>query len=171
VLFVGSRFIEKGGEDLLDALGDELGCEVDVDIVTPANVPERPGVHVHRLTPSDPRLLDLQQQADVFCLPTHGDTNPWSLLEAMACGAPVISTAVGGIPEMLDGGRAGVMVPYGDPRALREAVRSLLADPDRRARLADRARARAEELYDSRRQVARLLDHLRGVGARLTASP
>jgi glycosyltransferase involved in cell wall biosynthesis len=171
VLFVGSRFIEKGGEDLLAALGDELGREVDLDIVTPANVPERPGVRVHRLTPSDPRLLDLQQQADVFCLPTHGDTNPWSLLEAMACGAPVISTAVGGIPEMLDGGRAGVMAPYGDPRALREAVRSLLADRDRRARLADRARARAEELYDSRRQVARLLDHLRGVGARLTASP
>jgi glycosyltransferase involved in cell wall biosynthesis len=161
VLFVGSRFVQKGGEDLLAALGEGLGRDVDLDLVTPADVPARPGVRVHRLMPSDPMLLDLQQQADVCCLPTYGDTNPWSVLEAMACGTPMVSTRVGGIPEMLDEGRAGVLVPYGDPRALGDALRSLLGDPDRRAQLAARARARCEERFDSRRQLALLIDHLR----------
>ena len=70
VLFVGGRFAEKGGEDLLHALGEELGRSVELDLVTPAPVQSRPGVRVHRLEPSDPRLLELQQQADVF-LPAH----------------------------------------------------------------------------------------------------
>jgi glycosyltransferase involved in cell wall biosynthesis len=160
VLFVGGRFREKGGADLLTALGAELGGEVDLDLVTPAAVEERPGVRVHRLGPSDPRLLDLQQQADVLCLPTYGDTNPWVLLEAMACGTAVISTPVGGIADLLDGGRAGVLAPYGDPRALREALLALLGDPDRRAQLAARARLRCEQRYDARRQFARLLEYL-----------
>ncbi len=165
VLFVGGRFLEKGGEDLLAALGGQLGRNVDLDLVTPADVPERPGVRVHRLAPSDERLLDLQQQADVLCLPTYGDTNPWALLEAMACGTPVISTGVGGIPDMLDDGGAGVLVPYGDPRALGEAVFALLADPQRREQLAGRARTRCEERYDARRQFARLAALLREISS------
>ena len=163
VLFVGGRFVKKGGQDLLTALGDQLGRDVDLDLVTPADVQERPGVRVHRLAPSDARLLDLQQQADLLCLPTYGDANPWALLEAMACGTPVVSTPVGGIPDLLDGGGAGVLVPYGDPRALGEAVRALLEDPLRRAQLADRARRRCEERYDARRQFARLAERLREV--------
>jgi glycosyltransferase involved in cell wall biosynthesis len=160
VLFVGGRFAAKGGEDLLAALHDGLGSRWDLDIVTPADVPEVPGIRVHRLSPSDPALLDLQQQADVLCLPTYGDTNPWVLLEAMACGTPVLSTSVGGIAGMLEDGRAGVLVPYGDPRALGEAIRALLADPQRRTQLASRARLRCEERYDARRQFTSLAERL-----------
>lgn len=161
VLFVGGRFAEKGGEDLLDALGGELGERVELDIVTPASVRERKGVRVHRLGPSDPRLLELQQQADVFCLPTHGDAVPWAVLEAMACGTPVLATDVGGIPDLLDGGRAGAIVPCGDGRALREALGALLGEPHARAALAARARERCEQLYDARVQVPRLIELLR----------
>ncbi len=175
VLFVGGRFLEKGGEDLLAALGERIGREVDLDIVTPAPVPDQPGIRVHRLMPSDPRLLDLQQQADVMCLPTYGDTNPWAVLESMACATPVISTDVGGIPDMLDGGRAGVIVPHGNRRALGDALRALLDDPDRRSELGARARARCEAHYDAQRQFPILIEHLRSVtsgGAReATATP
>jgi glycosyltransferase involved in cell wall biosynthesis len=164
VLFVGGRFAAKGGEDLLEAVGDALGRELELDIVTPEQVPARPGMRVHRLSQADPQLLDLQQQADVMCLPTYGDTNPWALLEAMACGTPVISTPVGGIPDMLDRGRAGVLVPYGDPRTLGEAIRALLADPDRRAQLADRARVRCEEHFDATLQFAKLAERLARLG-------
>lgn len=163
VLFVGGRFLPKGGADLLAALGERLGREVELDVVTRDPVPERPGVRTHRLAPSDPQLLDLLQQADVLCLPTYGDTNPWALLEAMACGTPVVSTRVGGIPELLDDGRAGVLVDHGDRRALRCAFDLLLEDPQRRAELAGRARERCERHYDARGQFAILAARLREI--------
>ena len=161
VLFVGGRFREKGGWDLLAALEERLGEDVELDLVTPDYVPAREGLRVHRLQPNDPRLVDLFQQADVMCLPTYGDTNPWVILESMACGTPVLATNVGGIPDMLDRGRAGVLVPHGDPAALRAALLGLLDDPARRARLATRARRRCEEHYDATLQFARLSDLLR----------
>jgi len=175
VLFVGGRFAEKGGEDLLAALGDLLGREVDLDVVTPTALPGGEGVCVHRLSASDSRLLDLYQQANILVLPTYGDTNPWVLLEAMACGTPVVSTPVGGIPDMLEHGHAGVLVPYGDPRALGAALRDLLMDPGRRAELASRARLRCEARYDARKQFIRLAGYLRQVcqsnGSDLRDSP
>jgi len=161
VLFVGSRFKEKGGEDLLAALDGLLGVDLELDLVTPVDVPARPGVRVHRLTREDPRLLELQQQADVMCLPTWGDTNPWAITEALACGTPVVSTRIGGIPDLLGGEEAGVLIGHGDRRALREALLALARDPDRRRRLGGAARRRAEERYDARRQFARLAGHLR----------
>jgi glycosyltransferase involved in cell wall biosynthesis len=163
ILFVGGRFAEKGGEDLLAALGEDLGRSVELDIVTPAEVDPRPGVRVHRLGPSDPRLLDLHQQADVFCLPSYGDAAPWAVLEAMACGTPVVATAVGGIADMLDGGRAGVLVELGDRAGLAGALGGLLADEGRRGELAGAARRRCAEAYDARRQFARLVDLLAGL--------
>jgi glycosyltransferase involved in cell wall biosynthesis len=161
VLFVGGRFREKGGFDLLAALGARLGEDVELDLVTPDPAPTPPGVRVHRLGPADPRLLDLYQQADVMCLPTHGDTNPWAVLEAMACGATVLSSDIGGIPDMLDGGNAGVIAPHCDRAALRASLWGLLDDPQRRARLAAAARRRCEEHYDATRQFARLAELLR----------
>lgn len=161
VLFVGGRFVAKGGADLLDALADRLGEGVEVDLVTPEDVPERPGVRIHRLGSSDPQLLDLQQQADLFCLPTRADAVPWAVLEAMACGTPVLSTRVGGIGDLLDDGRAGVLVSAGDPRALREGLQSVLGDAPRLTSLAARARERCEERYDARRQLPALIEHFR----------
>ncbi len=163
VLFVGGRFSEKGGEDLLAALAEDLGDGVDLDVVTPAAVAQRPGVRVHRLAPTDPQLLDLLQQADLLCLPTYGDACPWVLLEAMACGTPVVSTRVGGIPDMLDDGRVGVLIDYGDARALRETLSSLLGDEQQLRRLGGEARAWCEQRYDARRQFARLAEHLRAL--------
>ncbi|HXR29013.1 MAG TPA: glycosyltransferase family 4 protein [Solirubrobacteraceae bacterium] len=163
VLFVGGRFAEKGGQDLLGVLGAELGSTVELDLVTPAAVSERPGLRVHRLAPSDPRLLELQQQADVFCLPSFGDAAPWAVLEAMACGTPVLAARVGGIPDMLDGGRAGLLVAPGDRAGLGEALHALLQRPQLRAELAGAARARCESVYDAPRQFAEMVRLLRAL--------
>jgi glycosyltransferase involved in cell wall biosynthesis len=160
VLFVGGRFAEKGGEDLLAALGEDLGRTVELDIVTPADVPTRPGLRVHRLDPSDPELLDLQQQADIFCLPSYGDAAPWAVLEAMACGTPVLGSDVGGIPDLLDDGHAGRIVAHGNRADLAEQLRALLSDGPLRAELATRARTRCEQVYDARRQFASLAGEL-----------
>jgi glycosyltransferase involved in cell wall biosynthesis len=170
VLFVGGRFAEKGGDYLLEALADRLGDRVEVDLVTPAQVSERPGVRVHRLDPSDPLLLDLQQQADLLCLPTRRDAAPWAVLEAMACGTPVLATRVGGIPDLVDDDSAGLLVPSGDARALAQGLQALLGDPQRLAAMGARARANCEQRYDARRQFSRLAELLgeavsRGAGS------
>ncbi|MGH2950136.1 MAG: glycosyltransferase family 4 protein, partial [Solirubrobacteraceae bacterium] len=128
VLFVGGRFAEKGGHDVLEALGPHAGRELDLDIVTPARIPSRPGVTVQRLGPADPGLLELFRRADVFCLPTYGDAVPLSVVEAMACGAAVVATDVGAMRDLLDDGRAGRLVRAGDPRGLRAAVLALTAN-------------------------------------------
>jgi glycosyltransferase involved in cell wall biosynthesis len=165
VLFVGGRFAHKGGHELLAALADGLGTDVDLDLVTPAQLPELPGVRVHRLGPADPRLLDLHQQADVLCLPSHGDAVPWAILEAMACGTPVLASNVGGIPDLLDEGRAGILVDPGEARLLGEALTRLLGDAELRREMAGRARERCEERYDARRQVPLLIERMRELSA------
>jgi glycosyltransferase involved in cell wall biosynthesis len=65
------------------------------------------------------------------------------LLEAMVAGTPVVATAVGGVPDVLDGGRAGRLVPYGDPVALAGALRSVVEDEPETRRLRAAASERA----------------------------
>jgi alpha-maltose-1-phosphate synthase len=156
VLFVGGRFAEKGGYDLLDALAEDLGHAVELDVVTGDPLPERAGVRVHRLEREDRRLLELYQQADVMCMPTRGDSLGWALIEAMACGTPVISTSVGAIPELLDEGRGGLLVKPGNPRELRAAIRRLLGDEALRRQLAARSLEVVAERFDARAQGRKL---------------
>src|SRR3954463_15354037 len=84
----------------------------------------------------------------------------------MACGTPAIGPAVGGTPGLLGGGEAGVVVPYGDRAALRDALTGLLGDAARRRSLGAAARARCEARYDAAHQAPLLLDHLRAAAAR-----
>jgi glycosyltransferase involved in cell wall biosynthesis len=163
VLFVGARFWAKGGYDLIDALDDRLGKDVELDLVTPHDVTPRPGVRVHRLSGKNPELLRLYQQADIFCMPTRGDSNPWVVLESMACGTPVISSDMAGIPELLADGEAGVLLQPGDREGLRRALTELLEDEGRRRELGERGLARIRENYDAARQVPLLFDMLREV--------
>jgi glycosyltransferase involved in cell wall biosynthesis len=166
VLFVGGRFAEKGGYDLLDALAEDLGHSVELDVVTGDPLAERPGVRVHRLEREDRRLLELYQQADAMCLPTRGDSLGWALIEAMACGTPVVSTSVGAIPELLDEGRGGLLVEPENPRELRAALRRLLADEALGRQLAQRSLSTVEERFDARAQGRKLAALMRETLAR-----
>jgi glycosyltransferase involved in cell wall biosynthesis len=84
------------------------------------------------------------------------DALPTVLLEALATGLPCVSTPVTGIPEILDGGRAGLLVPENDPAATAAALASLLDDVPRRARLARAGRAHAERHFDLATQARAL---------------
>jgi len=94
--------------------------------------------------------------ADVLVLPSLTEGLPLALLEAMAAGLPVVATRVGGVPDLLADGAQGVLVPPGDAAALRAALEPLVADPERRAELGRRGRARVQEAYDVERQVRAL---------------
>ncbi len=93
------------------------------------------------------------QRASVFVLPcviaSNGDRDgiPNVLLEAMASGVPVVSTPVSGIPELIESGLDGLLVPPNDPAALAEAIDKLLASQELRESLARAARAKIESSF------------------------
>ncbi len=82
--------------------------------------------------------------ADVFVLPSLGDNLPVAVLEAMASGAPVVASGVGGIPEEVAHETTGLIVPPRDPVALAGAIVRLLREPDSRRRMGAAGRSRAE---------------------------
>ncbi|HVT71498.1 MAG TPA: N-acetyl-alpha-D-glucosaminyl L-malate synthase BshA [Lacunisphaera sp.] len=94
-------------------------------------------------------IEDYLQAADVGLFTSEMESFCLSILELMSVGRPSAAFAVGGIPEVTLGGQTGVLVPLGDTAALAEAVRSLLADPARRAALGAAARTRAREHFSA----------------------
>ena len=91
--------------------------------------------------------------ADVFAAPSLEDNLPQTVLEAMACGVPVVGTRVGGIPDAVRHGETGLLAPAGDPGALREALASVLGDDPARRRMAARAREVAVAEFGSLKQA------------------
>jgi glycosyltransferase involved in cell wall biosynthesis len=83
-------------------------------------------------------------QADIFVNASHLDNMPVSILEAFACGTPVVSTAAESIPYMLEHEKTGLLSPVGDAQALAENVMRLLRDPELSARLAENAHGESQ---------------------------
>lgn len=83
----------------------------------------------------------------IFVYPTHADTAPLSVAEAMAAGRAVIASSVDGIPTMLDEGRCGLMVPPRDPVALSRGIKQLLEDDDLRQHIANQAKQFARDHF------------------------
>ena len=111
-----------------------------------------------RVLPAQPReeIFRLYREADVFVLPTWREGFPNVVIEAMAAGLPVVATPVGAIPEAIEDGRSGLLVPVRDANALEKALCRLIEDPALRAELGARARARVEAVFSFEAVVARL---------------
>jgi glycosyltransferase involved in cell wall biosynthesis len=117
-----------------------------------------------------PDVADTLAAFDVAVSSSYFEGSPLAVMEYMATGKPIVATAVGGVPDLLEDGVHGLLVPPGDPRALADAVLRLLREPATARRLGEQARARQlteftmdamvrrfEELYD---------ELLRGAGRR-----
>ncbi|MCM0021126.1 MAG: glycosyltransferase [Tagaea sp.] len=93
------------------------------------------------------RMALAYRAADAFAIASAQDNLPNTVLEALACGTPVVGTRVGGIPDMVRDGRTGYVAPLGDAAAFAAALRAILTDGDLAARLGRQARAVAEAEY------------------------
>ena len=117
-------------------------------------------------------LARVYADLDVVALASRNEGSPVALIEALASARPVVSTAVGGVPEVVLDNATGLLVPPGDPAALAEATLRLLADPARAAELGRAGRRHVYPRYDSSRLVEDMRDlYVRELAARGHAVP
>ncbi|WP_283638325.1 glycosyltransferase [Marinovum algicola] len=91
---------------------------------------------------------------DALVLPSFAEGVPVVLMEAMAAGRPVITTGVAGVSELVEHGKSGFLVPPGDAQRLAQAIRAVLADPDRRIEMGRTGRTRVVEDFDIGKEAA-----------------
>lgn len=92
-------------------------------------------------------LADLYRGATVYIHPAHYEGLPTVLLEAMACGRPVVATAVGGALDVIEDEHNGLLVPTKAPQAMAAAVARIMRNPDLATQLGSAARRTVEERY------------------------
>jgi len=93
-------------------------------------------------------IPDVLGAADIFALSSDYEGNPLSVIEAMAAGLPIVSTAVGGVPELLHNGREGFIVPAGNAEQLSQSMMTLLKDSDLRRTMGAAAAVRAKNKFN-----------------------
>jgi glycosyltransferase involved in cell wall biosynthesis len=133
----------------LEAQADRLGVEAEFHGMV-ADVPERLG------------------DTDLFALATRGDNLPVAVLEAMALALPVVTTRIGGMPELVENGESGFLVEPDDAPALAAAIERVAGDEDLRVRLGRASVARLEQRFDRARGARDLVALYAGL---VTASP
>ena len=175
-IFSCGRFIPiKGHSVLLEALHRVDPHAKRFKVVLAGDGPRRP--HLEQLVRSygwenrviflgelphtSAKLIDHYRKADIFSLPSMAagggkEGIPGTIVEAMASGLPVASTAHAGIPTVIESGKHGLLVPEGDVSALADALDRLVRDADLRARLGQAAARRAAEELDLGQRTAAL---------------
>jgi glycosyltransferase involved in cell wall biosynthesis len=99
------------------------------------------------------RIVEHLNSFDIFVLPSLSEGLSSAILTAMATSLPVIATDVGGIPELIQEGQNGILVPPKDPRALARAIERLARDPEERHRLGEKGRKLIEERFTLQRKI------------------
>ena len=105
-----------------------------------------------------PAVANLLRQSRLLCLPSHKEGTPNCVMEALACGLPVVATRVGGIPDIVEHEKTGLLINKGDIEGLAAALVTLLRDPCRCARMGQAAHAFARVHLDARKTVSRLVE-------------
>ncbi len=96
----------------------------------------------------------LLERARLFVLPSQSEGISLTLLEAMARGLPIVTTAVGGNPEVVEAGATGLLVPARDPEELARAIVEIVGDPERGRQMGLAGRTRVEKSFDIRKMMA-----------------
>jgi glycosyltransferase involved in cell wall biosynthesis len=173
LVFLGELGRRKGSPQLMEALGRLAGRKDWTATLAGNGDVEETRASARRLGIADrvdiPGWLDSEEtaevlrQSDVLVLPTFIENLPMTILEAFACGVPVITTPVAAITEAVEHERNGLLVPVGDIEALTDAMRRLIEDPGLRRRLGRKAREDHARAYDIRGYVTKLVSLWRDV--------
>jgi len=167
---VGNLFPNKGHLDLLEAAAPLLDERPALEVrmlgsASPAHPEHERAVRERaralggrvRLIDPGPDVARLLPGLDVFVMPSHSEGLPATLLEAMGCALPVVATDVGAVGDLDEQGRTGVLVRPGRPLVLRDALRDLLDDPERRSAVGASGRERVVAQYGLERVIERRL--------------
>jgi glycosyltransferase involved in cell wall biosynthesis len=147
ITFVGRDFERKGGDCLLRAFAlvrAELP-EATLQLVGVRRRFQQPGVVSHGKINSREAMSELYRRTRAFCMPSWYEPYGFVFAEAMAHGVPCIGTTVQSVPEILDHGRAGLLVAPGDAPALAGALLRLLRDRELTCRLGAAGRRHVEQ--------------------------
>lgn len=165
VVFAGRLSDEKGADLLIRAASSHPQLRIDIAgegptrpelerLATSTGVADRVRFHGRLATVE---LHDLLRNASVMALPARWYENmPLAVLEAFATGLPVVASALGGLPELIDPEVDGLVVPPDDPTALGEALDSLVHDPARAFAMGRAGRAKAERSFAPEQHIERL---------------
>ena len=159
----------KGHRDLLDAIA---GLDGAVQLAIVGDGPQRAALEARaaelgiatrvRFAGDQRDPAPWMQAFDLFCLPSYANEGvPQALMQAMACGLPVVTTPVGSIEEIVSDGETGVLVPPRDASRLHEALAALLANPARREVLGSRAREVALDRFGESTMIDRMIEVFR----------
>jgi glycosyltransferase involved in cell wall biosynthesis len=173
ILCVGRLVHHKGQSLLVRATAELARRGVDATVTLIGDGPNRP--HLEELTErlgvadrvtllgsvGQDQIRDHYEAADIFCLPSFAEGLPVVLMEAMALERPVIATRIMGVPELVEDGVTGVLVPPADLDALVSAIEALASDPSRRHRLGRAARVKVLDEFDVHRSARRLRELFR----------
>jgi glycosyltransferase involved in cell wall biosynthesis len=164
ILVVANLRSEKGHDVLIDAAPHVLRQYPDARFEIVGGGPERASLagrahargvsHAFDFAGHCDNIAARLSSADLFVLPSRSEAFPNALLEAMAAGLPAVASAVGGILELVESERTGVLVPQDDPAALAAALCRVMDNPDFAARIGAAARARVQAGYSFDRMVA-----------------
>jgi len=155
-LFIaGSEARRKGIELILEAA--KALPDVRFRIAAAPDLPPLPNLSGCDVL-DHPAMLDEMRRADIFALPSFGEGFPNSLAEAMALGLPCVATPVGAVPEIIEDGINGCLMPVGDAKALAARIGELAGNPALRSDMGKQAQRTVSERYCESRIVARLRD-------------
>ncbi|MCL5105172.1 MAG: glycosyltransferase family 4 protein [Armatimonadetes bacterium] len=165
VLFVGLDFERKGGRVLLDAFDNVRSSRPDARLLIagPELAAAPPGVTCFGEVRDRGALLDLYRRASIFAMPSLCEPFGFVFLEAMACKLPCIGTTADAMPEIIEDGRTGRVVPPGDPDALAAAILDLLSDPKRLAEMGEASRRRVSKHFTWEHTAARIVAEIRAM--------
>jgi len=167
LLFLGRLGARKGIDDLIAATitlapqypALRVICGGDGEVERIRNIVAKQGLGDRYHIPgwiSGEDKSRLLVQSGIYVLPSYDEGLPMSILEAMSAGLPVISTTVGGIPDMIDNGKEGWLIQPGDISALAKYIELLLNNPALQTQMGQAGRERVEQQFTPQRIFSRL---------------